>query len=865
MWKRGCVASSHVQNAVARFATRAGFAVGRRFAAALGTAALVAFLAGTGLRAQTSDRITQPVSLSRLQALANHHPLWANAANDVGAVPADLQLNQFTLVLARTPHQQQAFEQFLAAQQDPASPQFHHWLTPAQVGQRFGLSDHDLAALRAWLEAQGLRVNWIAPGRNFIGFGGAAADVNRAFQTELHFYNVNGLQRLSVASDPMIPAALTPVIAAVRGFYSIQDRPSQRTQLAQSAPDFSNGGNHFIAPGDFATIYDLPQNLSGAGVTIGIVGWSFVDTADLENFRQQTGTSFANPADVVPTEFGGLNPGSPYTAPPDGCANCLAGQEEATLDVMRSASVAQDASLLLVSSSQSGTNDGIGAAAQYLIQTSPVPAQIVNISFGDCEADAGASGVSYWNRLFEQAAAEGISVVVSSGDSGAAGCDLSFAPAPDSPQAVSPNYICASPYATCVGGTDFSDATNASTYWNSGNGNGLASALSYIPEGGWNEPLSPTSQLQIAASGGGVSQYLATPAWQQGIVPPANSGRYTPDVAFSASCREGYFGCLAADNGSCVENSSGKYSFVTFCGTSSAAPAMSGIAALLDQQMGGQPQGSLNAQIYALHSSAPSSFHDVTIASSGVSNCTLALPSLCNNTVAGPSGLSGGESGYLVGPGYDEVTGLGSLDVQLFLQGLAPKSGVPTLPQGPSFTLSGAAISVVHGATTANTSTITVTPLLGFTGTVTLAAQITASPSGAQNLPIISFGSTSSVHIAGSDAEVATMTISTVSKASTVTQNAQPTARWYATGSAAMACLLLFWFPSRRRNLCSLLGVVALLAVVMSGAAGCAANLNGALAGLETNTGTTVGSYTITVTGTSGSSVVAAPITLIVQ
>lgn len=248
MWKHGCVASSHVQHAVARFATRAGFAVGRRFAAALGTAALVAFLAVTGLRAQTSDRITQPVSLSRLQALANHHPLWANAANDVGAVPADLQLNQFTLVLARTPHQQQAFEQFLAAQQDPASPQFHHWLTPAQVGQRFGLSDHDLAALRAWLEAQGLRVNWIAPGRNFIGFGGAAADVNRAFQTELHFYNVNGLQRLSVASDPMIPAALTPVIAAVRGFYSIQDRPSQRTQLAQSAPEFSNGGNHFIAP-----------------------------------------------------------------------------------------------------------------------------------------------------------------------------------------------------------------------------------------------------------------------------------------------------------------------------------------------------------------------------------------------------------------------------------------------------------------------------------------------------------------------------------------------------------------------------------------------------------------------------------------
>lgn len=800
-----------------------------------------------------------------MQALDAHHPLWANAANDLGPVPADTQLNQLTLVLARTQQQEQALERFIADEQNPASPLFHHWLTAAQIGRLFGASDEDLAAVRAWLESQGLRVNWIAPGRNFIGFGGSAADVSRAFQAELHTYNVNGVKRLSVATAPMVPAALASAIVAVRGLYSIQDRPSHITQLAQSRPEFSNGGNHFLAPGDFATIYNLPANLSGAGVTIGIVGWSFIDTADLDNFRRQTGVSFADPAEVVPTAFGGVNPGSPYTAPPASCNGCLAGQEEATLDVVRAASVAQDASLLLVSSAQSGANDGIGAAAQYLIQTSPAPAQIVNISFGDCESDAGASGVAYWNKLFEQAAAEGISVFVSSGDSGAAGCSPSFAAPPSAQLTVSPNYICASPYATCVGGTDLNDASDASLYWSAGNGTGLASALSYIPEGAWNEPLNSASNPQIAASGGGVSQYVATPAWQQGVVPAANAGRYTPDVAFSASCREGYFGCLAADGGSCVANSSGQYSFVTFCGTSSASPAMAGIAALLDQQMGGQAQGSLNAQLYALHSTSLSTFHDVTVASSGVTNCTVSVPSLCNNSVAGPSGLSGGTAGYVVAPGYDEVTGLGSLNVQAYLQGMAADGAIVSVPQGPAFTLSGAALSIVHGATTANTSKITVTPLAGFAGLVTLTAQVTASPAGAKYLPTISFGSTNPVHITGTNAATATLTVTTISNESAVARKVQPAAPWYAGTSAAMACLLLMWFPARRRNLLNLLGAFALLAAVLFGTSGCTANVDSAAAGLQTDTGTTAGSYTITVTGTSGATVVTAPITLIVQ
>src|ERR1019366_5067727 len=200
-------------------------------------------------------------------------------------------------------------------------------------------------------------------------------------------------------------------------------------------------------------------------------------------------------------------PGPPLTAPPTS-GSSFGDQGEATLDVIRAGSVARDAQLLLVvATSASG---GIGVDAQYLVETTPLPAQIMTISFGACELAAGPSGVNFWDTLFEQAAAEGISVFVSSGDSGASGCDANFSAPPSLPAANSINYICSSSYATCVGGTEFNDTSNPSLYWNASNGFELESALSYIPEGGWNEPTSG-SKTEVAASGGGMSSYVATP------------------------------------------------------------------------------------------------------------------------------------------------------------------------------------------------------------------------------------------------------------------------------------------------------------------------------------------------------------------
>ena len=447
---------------------------------------------------------------SATAVLAGHHPQWARAANDQGLIAADARFDHLTLVLARSPDKEKALTEFLASQQNHNSANYHHWLTPTEMGARFGLPDEEMEPVIDWLKTQGLRVNWISPSRMFVDFGGTADQVGAAFHTEFHRYNVRGVERVSVASDPMVPVKLAAAIKAVRGLYTIDEKPmSAGRPSSQVSPDLTlSNGDHFLTPEDFATIYDLPSALTGSGQAIGVVGRSRVNTADLANFRNLTYASFADPTEIVPSALGGVDPGPPYTSPP-GTGVSLGDQLEATLDVMRAGSTAPAAQVLLVvATSKSG---GVGVATQYLVQTTPVPANVINISFGACELNAGAAGVNYWDTLFQQAAGEGISVFVSSGDSGASGCDADFTTPPASPQANSPNYICSSSYATCVGGTEFNDTSNPSQYWGTNNSN-FSSALSYTPEGAWNEPLDSNAHPQIAASGGGVSTVIATPA-----------------------------------------------------------------------------------------------------------------------------------------------------------------------------------------------------------------------------------------------------------------------------------------------------------------------------------------------------------------
>jgi len=257
--------------------------------------------------------------------LKGHHPLWANLKNDIGVVPADLPIERITIILNRPPLRQQAFDQFVRDQQNPASPDYHYWLTPAQIGQRFGVSWHDIAAVTDWLKSQGLRVDSTSNSRERVMFSGPASAVAAAFVTEMHYFTVNGEKRISVNSDPHIPSALAGVIGSISGLYTVKVHPqhgpetvhTMRYNIASDGRGFPepeatlSNGSHVIAPADFAMIYNLTgvsSGINGLGQTIAVVGRSRVCTADITNFATLAAVTPNVPNAIVPPL--GVDPGA---------------------------------------------------------------------------------------------------------------------------------------------------------------------------------------------------------------------------------------------------------------------------------------------------------------------------------------------------------------------------------------------------------------------------------------------------------------------------------------------------------------------------------------------------------------------------
>jgi subtilase family serine protease len=632
---------------------------------------------------------------------------WAVAANDRGPVSGDTPV-RLTFVLSRSPELQASFAQLLADQQNLSSPSYHQWLSPQEVGERFGPTQHDVDALTNWLASQGLRVTETSPSRVFVQATGSASTVANALATSFHTFNVNGQSRMAATVDPSIPSAFASIVSSIAGLADTDLRPMSHGQaMAKPTPNTTDTqpqynstptGQHYVTPGDFAVIFDLKpvynSGNTGTGQKVAIIGRSRVAPTDISEYESQTGLTSNLPNVIIPAN--GADPGT--TNDED--------QLEATLDVERLLGTAPGVQADLVVSSSA--NGGIFAAAQYEVQTVLDP--VMTISFGSCEFYAGASEVSMWDMLFSQAASEGISVFVSSGDSGTAGCDAQFA-TPPTYQIRSINYICASSYATCAGGTEFVEGPNLSQYWSGVNGANLVSALGYIPEGAWNEPqnLNAFGQPYVAVgSGGGASLYIPKPAWQVGTGVPSDNARDVPDVSFPGASHDAYYGCYAAGSGDCGANR-----FYFYYGTSAAAPSLAGVTALLNQKTGGS-QGNLNPLLYRLAASNPNAFHDATPLTIYGVVCAIGTPSVCNNSTPSPTSLSGGLTGYALTTGYDQATGLGSLDVANFLSAAAAVS---------KSTLAPTTLSVQE-----NASTISDTQTVVFTATLT--SKTAGAPAG---------------------------------------------------------------------------------------------------------------------------------------
>ena len=440
----------------------------------------------TGQR--TRALITQEIDESRPVTLKGNTRPEANAVNDRGAVADDFQMEHMLLQLQRPPEQEQALKEFIDQLHNPASPNFHRWLSAQEFGEKFGPAPEDLNAITTWLQSHGFQVNMVYPSGMLIDFSGSAGQVREAFRTEIHNLEVRGVKHIANLSDPQIPAALAP---AVVGVVSLHDfRPHSMHKLRPNYT-FASGTYQAVVPADLATIYNLnplfSAGTSGQGQTIVVIEDTNVySTSDWTTFRSTFGLS-------------GYSAGSftqVHPAPPSGTNNCsnpgVNGDDgEAILDAEWASAAAPSAAIELASCSDTNTTFGGLIALQNLLNASSTPPAIVSISYGECEAYNGAAANAAYSSTYQQAVAEGVSVFVSSGDEGAASCDAGGS---NATHGIGVSGLASTPYNVAVGGTDFGDSyANAnSTYWTTTNTSTYGSALSYIPEIPWNDSCAST-------------------------------------------------------------------------------------------------------------------------------------------------------------------------------------------------------------------------------------------------------------------------------------------------------------------------------------------------------------------------------------
>jgi hypothetical protein len=565
----------------------------------------------------------------RVTLTGNRHPRL-KGAEDQGKADDAQVVNRMILSLMPDAAQQAALDAWLADSRNPASPHFGQWLSPKDYEARFGVSDQDIATVVAWLQQQGFTVDEVPAGRRSIVFSGAVRHIRSAFQTEMRHYKVGATRHLANASEPTLPEALSGVVSGVVSLHDFRSRPMQVNR--RPAPTYTSGtGTHAMAASDFHTIYNvqplLNQGINGAGRSIAILGRTNIVMGDIQQFR----TTMGLPANLPQIILNGADPGR------------QTGDEgESDLDLEWAGAVAPAATIKFITSASTASTDGIDLSAQYAVSNNV--ADVISLSYGLCEADLGTAAATFYHGLWQQATAQGMTVFVSSGDSGAADCDAGDAVTATRGKAV--NGLCTSPYATCVGGTQFNDTANPALYWSAANTGTLGSALGYIPEVVWNESGSTSGGSGLWASGGGASTIFTKPSWQTGLGVPNDGKRDVPDVSLTAAAHDGYL-VYSSDNTTSTRN------LYTFGGTSASAPSFAGLMALVNQQSGAR-QGHANPRFYQLAalqaSGGPSYFHRVVGG---------------NNSVPGTTGFAASTS--TTTPTYNQATGLGSVDAHVLV------------------------------------------------------------------------------------------------------------------------------------------------------------------------------------------------------
>jgi len=695
--------------------------------------------AGQEAASSPAIRIGAEVSSSNMTALPATKRPTALAQYDTGRLAAGTKLQGVSIYFSRSQAQEADLKLLIAAQQNPASPLYHQWLTPEQFASRFGMADADLAKVESWLEQQGFSVDSVNRGKDTIRFTGNAGQVEAAFNTELHTYTIQTAQGVENHFAPStalsVPSAMAGAILGVRNLDNFRPRShlvTNRGKAARPRPAFTGfDGSLFFAPGDVAVEYDLNNeyhaSYNGAGQTIAVIGQSEVELSDIENFQTAAGLAVKDPTlTYVP------NSGTPAFSAGD--------WTESDIDLEWSSAIAPGATINLVYVGGGGTGTySAFDALDYAIDNKL--ANIISSSYGECEAELTGETLGSGSALqatleadFQRAATQGQTILSAAGDDGVTDCFIG-ATGPNDPtqaeqQTPAVDYPGSSTYVTSVGGTEISQANAdylepGQGYWLASNNSTdiVTSVLQYIPEQAWNEDSASCGQNDcLAAGGGGASALFSKPAYQTALT-PSDGHRDVPDIALNASINNpGYLFCTSdksawdITDGQQASCNSGFRDAVSEIptwagGTSFAAPIFAGMLALINQQYNYTTgQGPINPTLYTLAGNSgtyASAFHDIT---TGNNSCPSGTD-LCSTAVTGFSAKTG----------YDQVTGLGTID--LFNLATAWPASSSTGPTLIGTTTTVTASNTAPNVNTNDAFTITVTPGSGTvvpTGTVTI-------------------------------------------------------------------------------------------------------------------------------------------------
>ena len=606
-------------------------------------AALVLALTCTAAAPAIAQRqVRGPIDETRRVVLAGNTRSDANAKNDLGAVDDSLTLEHMQLLLRRPEGLQKELDAYTESLSDKSSPNYHHWLTAEEFGERFGADREDIDAVTGWLESHGFQVNTVYPNRMTIDFSGSAAAVREAFTTEIHSYNVDGVRHIANNRDPQIPAALAPVITGVVSLNDFRPHPMFKRRAEYT---FGSGNNEqwAVTPADLATIYNLnplfKKGLNGKGQTVVVIEDTNVFSAsDWTTFRSKFGLS-----GYTAGKFIQVHPSSAANNCSNPGVNPDGDDFEATLDAEWASAAAPDATIELASCNNTNTNFGGFIAVENILNANATPPAIISISYGDCESEMGAAANAAYKELYNHAVSRGVSIFVSAGDEGAASCDAekSFAT-----HGISVSGFASTQYNVAVGGTDFADTEmqDDAIYWNNSNTGTFESAKSYIPEMPWNDSCAgsviskfatggppygskgfcnstegennfldvtggsggPSACAQGAASIAGVTSGTCKgwpkPTWQSVKGNPADKVRDIPDVSlFAANGVWGHYFvvCFSDTKNGGVACTGAPSNWAGGGGTSFSSPILAGIQSLVNERTG-KRFGNPNPVYYAI-------------------------------------------------------------------------------------------------------------------------------------------------------------------------------------------------------------------------------------------------------------------------